>query len=112
EEVGFSQSGEIGVEISERAEEIESEIDGVRIEVGGEVLAGFEPPEAELIGLAFAVLVLIVSFGSVLAMGLPIAVALAGVGLGIMLTNLISNVTPMPDFALQLGAMIGLGVGI
>ncbi|HSP02123.1 MAG TPA: MMPL family transporter [Acidimicrobiales bacterium] len=112
EEVGFSQSGEIGVEISDRAEEIESEIDGVRIEVGGEVLAGFEPPEAELIGLAFAVLVLIVSFGSVLAMGLPIAVALAGVGLGIMLTNLISNVTPMPDFALQLGAMIGLGVGI
>ena len=112
EEVGFSESGEIGAEILERAEEIESEIDGVRIEVGGEVLAGFEPPEAELIGLAFAVLVLIVSFGSVLAMGLPIAVALAGVGLGIMLTNLISNVTPMPDFALQLGAMIGLGVGI
>ena len=112
DEVGFSQSGEIGAEILERAEQLEAEIDGLRIEVGGEVLAGFEPPEAELIGLAFAVLVLIVSFGSVLAMGLPIAVALAGVGLGLMLTNLVSNVTAMPDFALQLGAMIGLGVGI
>ncbi|HAS10397.1 MAG TPA: MMPL family transporter [Acidimicrobiaceae bacterium] len=112
EEVGFSESGEIGVEILDRAEELEAEIDGLRIEVGGEVLAGFEPPESELIGLAFAVVVLIVSFGSVLAMGLPIAVAVAGVGLGIMLTNLASNVMGMPDFALQIGAMIGLGVGI
>ncbi len=112
EEVGFSESGEIGVAILERAEEIEAEIDGLRVEVGGEVLAGFEPPESELIGLAFAVVVLIVSFGSVLAMGLPIAVAIAGVGLGSILTNLASNVMGIPDFALQIGAMIGLGVGI
>jgi RND superfamily putative drug exporter len=112
EEVGYSDSGEIGVQILERAEELESEIDGLRIEVGGEVLAGFEPPESELIGLAFAIVVLIVSFGSVLAMGLPIAVAVAGVGLGTMVTNLVSNVMGIPDFALQIGAMIGLGVGI
>ena len=112
EEVGFSQSGEIGATILEAAEELESQIEGLRIEVGGEVLAGFEPPESELIGLSFAVVVLIVSFGSVLAMGLPIAVAVAGVGLGIMLTNLLSNLIGIPDFALQIGAMIGLGVGI
>ena len=55
---------------------------------------------------------LIVSFGSVLAMGLPIAVAVAGVGIGAGLTILISNVMDMPDFATFLGAMIGLGVGI
>jgi putative drug exporter of the RND superfamily len=112
EEVGFTESGEIGVEILDQAEDLEDRVDGLRIEVGGEVLAGFEPPESELIGLAFAVIVLIVSFGSVLAMGLPIAVAVAGVGLGTILTNLISNVVGMPDFALQIGAMIGLGVGI
>ena len=47
---------------------------------GGQYLASVEPPETELIGIAFAVVVLIVAFGSVLAMGLPIAVALGGVG--------------------------------
>ena len=112
EEIGFTESGDVGREIQDQAEELESRIDGLRIEIGGEVLAGIEPPESELIGLAFAIVVLIVSFGSVLAMGLPIAVAVAGVGLGLMATNLASNLIGIPDFALQLGAMIGLGVGI
>jgi len=112
DEIGFAESGEIGRELLAEAEELESQVDGLRIEIGGEALAGFEPPEAELIGLAFAIVVLIVSFGSVLAMGLPIAVAVAGVGLGLMVTNLLTNVTAIPDFAVQIGAMIGLGVGI
>ena len=112
DDLTFAESGELGRDLLDRAEELERRIDGLQIEIGGESLAGFEPPESELIGLAFAIVVLIVSFGSVLAMGLPIAVAVAGVGLGLTLTNLISNVTTMPDFALQLGAMIGLGVGI
>ena len=57
-------------------------MDGLRIEIGGSALGEFEPPESELIGLAFAIVVLIVAFGSVLAMGLPIGVAIAGVGAG------------------------------
>jgi len=112
EDVEWADAGELGRELADRAEQLESEVPGLRVEIGGEVLAGFEPPASELIGLAFAVLVLIVSFGSVLAMGLPIAVALAGVGAGLILTNLLSNVLTMPEFALQVGAMIGLGVGI
>jgi putative drug exporter of the RND superfamily len=56
--------------------------------------------------------VLIVAFGSVLAMGLPVAVALGGVGAGVGATLLLSNVYPIPDFALSVGVMIGLGVGI
>ena len=52
------------------------------------------------------------AFGSVLAMGLPIGVAVVGVGTGIGLTALLSNVDPMPEFATTIGAMIGLGVGI
>jgi RND superfamily putative drug exporter len=112
EDVEWVEAGDLGRELADRAERIEAEVPGLRIEIGGEVLAGFEPPASELIGLAFAVLVLIVSFGSVLAMGLPIAVALAGVGVGLLVTNLLSNVLSMPDFALQVGAMIGLGVGI
>ncbi len=57
-------------------------------------------------------LVLIVAFGSVLAMGLPIAVALGGVGAGIGTTLLLSNVFTIPDDTILLGIMIGLGVGI
>ena len=112
EDITFAESGEIGGELADRAERLEEQIPGLQVEIGGEVLAGFEPPESEVIGLAFAVVILIVSFGSVLAMGLPIAVALGGVGVGLNLTNLLSNVTTMPDFATTIGAMIGLGVGI
>ena len=112
EDVTFAESGELGSDLRETADRLESEVDGLRIEIGGEALAGFEPPSSEVIGLAFAIVVLIVSFGSVLAMGLPIAVALAGVSLGITLTGLLSNVFVMPDFATVIGAMIGLGVGI
>lgn len=112
EDVTFEESGELGADLRETADRLESEVDGLRIEIGGEALAGFEPPSSEVIGLAFAIVVLIVSFGSVLAMGLPIAVALAGVSLGITLTGLLSNIFVMPDFATVIGAMIGLGVGI
>ena len=112
DDITFAEGGALGAELLERAEEIESEVPGLRIELGGAVFTTFEPPQAELIGLSFAVVVLLVSFGSVLAMGLPIAVALGGVGLGLGLTNLFSNVLAMPDFATIIGAMIGIGVGI
>ena len=79
---------------------------------GGTALAVFEPPETEFIGLAFAIVVLILAFGSVLAMGLPIAVALGGVGAGMGLIVILSNVFNIPDFTTFLGIMIGLGVGI
>ena len=98
--------------LGEEIRNIAPNIDGLEIEIGGQILGGFEPPESEFIGLAFAVVVLIFAFGSVLAMGLPIAVAVAGVGVGIALITLISNVYAVPDFAPTLGAMIGLGVGI
>ena len=112
ESVTFEESGELGIQLREEADRLEAEVDGLRVEIGGESLSQFEPPSSEVIGLAFAIVVLIVSFGSVLAMGLPIAVALAGVSLGITLTGILSNVTVMPDFATVIGAMIGLGVGI
>ena len=57
-------------------------------------------------------IVLILAFGSVLAMGLPIAVALGGVAAGMGMTLLLSNVFTIPNDATVLGIMIGLGVGI
>lgn len=104
---------EMGVAILELIEEqgVE-EIDGLRVELGGASFGEFEPPESEVLGLAFAVFVLIVAMGSVVAMGTTIGVAVLGVGIGAMLITLLSNVMGIPDFATTIGLMIGLGVGI
>ncbi len=88
------------------------DIAGVRIEYGGQIFGEFNAPSSELLGIAFAIVILIIAFGSVLAMGLPIGVALGGIGAGSMLVLLMSNVLSMPSFAQILGVMIGLGVGI
>ncbi len=101
-----------GARIGEAITAIAPDIDGLEVALGGDMFRHREPPSSEMLGLAFAVLVLILSFGSVLAMGLPIATALAGVGTGVLATALLSNVIEMPDFAATIGVMIGLGVGI
>jgi putative drug exporter of the RND superfamily len=87
-------------------------VDGLRIELGGSAFAEFEVPSSEALGLGFAVIILIIAFGSVLAMGLPIGVALAGIVSGSIITGLLSQVVDMPDFTSTIGVMIGLGVGI
>ncbi len=88
------------------------QVDGLQVELGGQVFAEFEPPSSEVLGLAFAIIVLILAFGSVLAMGLPIGTALGGIIVGSLLAGLLSNVLSMPDFSSIIGIMIGLGVGI
>src|ERR671918_576870 len=102
---------EQAAEFRSQLDELMPEIPGVQIEIGGALLAEFEVPSSELLGLAFAIIVLILAFGSVLAMGLPVGVALAGIGVGTILAGFISNLVTMPDFATTLGLMIGLGVG-
>ncbi|NIA25126.1 MAG: MMPL family transporter [Gammaproteobacteria bacterium] len=101
-----------GARIGNEIASISPEIDGLEMALGGDVFRHREPPSSETLGLAFAMFVLIAAFGSVLAMGLPIATALAGVGTGVLITALVSNVIEMPDFAATIGIMIGLGVGI
>ncbi len=108
EDIDFTRAGEIRDQILKDAPEIE----GVEIELGGFIFAEFEEPSSEVLGIAFAMVILIVAFGSVLAMGLPIGVALFGIGLGSIIISLLSNVLTIPDFATFLGIMIGLGVGI
>lgn len=103
---------EAAAEISHQITELMPEIPGVQIEIGGQTLAEFEVPESEALGLAFAIVVLIFAFGSVLAMGLPIGVAIAGIGAGTLIIRLVSNVVAMPDFASTVAIMLGLGVGI
>jgi putative drug exporter of the RND superfamily len=107
-DIDLTESALIGEAIAEHAPAIA----GLEVLPGGTALAPYEPPDSELIGLAFAIVVLILAFGSVLAMGLPVAVALGGVGAGIAATLLLSNLYVIPDFTLSVGVMIGLGVGI
>jgi len=87
-------------------------VPGLQVELGGQALSEFNPPESELIGLAFAIVILILAFGSVLAMGLPIGVALSGIFAGTMLAGFFSFIVHPPSFASIFGLMIGLGVGI
>lgn len=108
EDIDFTRASDIGKEIRELIPEEE----GLNVELGGFLFAEFEQPSAELFGLAFAIIILIVAFGSVIAMGLPVAVGLFGIGLGGALVILASHVLEVPDFAPFIGVMIGLGVGI
>ena len=91
-DVGLTESAALGEAIFDGA----PTIDGLEVLPGGTALAVFEPPKTEFIGLAFAIVVLILAFGSVLAMGLPIAVALGGVGAGLGLIVILSNVVKHP----------------
>jgi putative drug exporter of the RND superfamily len=69
-------------------------------------------PSSELIGVGVAILVLLVAFGSVVAMGLPIVTALVGIFVGASGVGVLSAVMDVPEFSLILCMMVGLGVGI
>ena len=111
-EVPSDASFEETVLIGDEIRAVMPSAEGVEIELGGQAFAEFEVPSSEALGLGFAIIILIIAFGSVLAMGLPIGVALAGIVSGSILTGLLSKVVDMPDITSTIGVMIGLGVGI
>jgi putative drug exporter of the RND superfamily len=88
---------------------------GLQVELGGQAIeateqAGFGLSTA--VGLLAAIVVLLLTFGSVVAMGLPIVTALFGLGTGLAAIALFTHVVDTPNFSSELAAMIGLGVGI
>jgi RND superfamily putative drug exporter len=87
----------------------------LQVELGGPAIEQTQNTSfgtASAVGLVAAIVVLLVAFGSFLAMGLPIATALLGLGTAFGAIALASHVVKMPDFSSDLAAMIGLGVGI
>lgn len=87
---------------------------GLSVELSGEASARWEEPgmSGELIGVAVAALVLIVTFGSLTAAGLPLATAIVGIGVG---TSLITAATGFIDMSADvaiLATMLGLAVAI
>jgi RND superfamily putative drug exporter len=93
----------------------DAEVPGLTIEPGGSAVAFSEfeePGGSESIGFLAAMVILLVTFGSILAMLLPIMMALFGIGIGLSLMFLFANFLNVPEFAPQLASMIGIGVGI
>ncbi|OLT33232.1 transporter [Actinomadura sp. CNU-125] len=88
--------------------------DGLRAEVGGSVYstAGMHVGIGEVIGLVVAVIVLVGTLGSLLAAGLTLATALAGLAIGLLGLLLVSNLATVSDTAPSLALMVGLAVGI
>jgi putative drug exporter of the RND superfamily len=88
---------------------------GLQVELGGQAIeateqAGFGISTA--VGLLAAIVVLLLTFGSLISMGLPIVTALFGLGTGLGVIALFTHVVDTPNFSTELAAMIGLGVGI
>lgn len=109
------QAAEIDPASIDRLEELVHETAGPGLETiaGGSVIQ--EMPEtgtSELIGVAAAIVILLVAFGSLVAMGLPIITAIAGVGISMLLTIVMANVINFSSITTALVSMMGLGVGI
>ena len=87
---------------------------GARVGVGGEVPEAIQGPNgtAEAAGVAAALVILLLAFGSVLAAGLPLLMAAAGLGAGLSLIGLLAAVASVSAVSTTLGSLLGLGVGI
>ena len=92
-----------------------AEAAGLQVAFGsyiGQKVSKPDTHDSEVIGLGMAVIVLLFTFGTVVAMGLPIITALIGLVSGLSIITFISHVAVVPTVAPTLATMIGLGVGI
>ncbi|MFF4908568.1 MMPL family transporter [Streptomyces sp. NPDC001260] len=87
---------------------------GLTVEIGGDALqAGAEPGAAgEVVGLAIAAVVLVITLGSLVAAGLPLLTAIIGVGIGVSGITALAKALDLGDTTSTLALMIGLAVGI
>ena len=87
----------------------------MQVEFGGEVARAGERPDlggTEIYGLIAAMVVLLLAFGSVVAMGVPIGTALVGLLVGLSAVTVLTNFFDISSIATTIATMIGLGVGI
>lgn len=93
----------------------EAEGEGLDIALTGRAVQLAEAPQGgstEMLGLIAAAVILLMTFGSLVAAGLPLAVAVGGLLVSSSLVGLVAAVLDVPDFAPLIGAMIGIAVGI
>ena len=88
---------------------------GVTFELSGQAVQAAEFVNgggSEGLGIMAALLILLVAFGSLIAAGLPILIAVMSIGIGLSLLELMAHILEVPNFSPIVAAMIGIGVGI
>ncbi|MFD0073584.1 MMPL family transporter [Streptomyces sp. NPDC127166] len=86
---------------------------GLTVEIGGDALQTMpEQGASEAIGIVLAGFVLVITFGSLVAAGLPLLTAVIGVGIGVSSITALANVLDLGTTTSTLASMIGLAVGI
>ncbi len=86
--------------------------DGVEVDYADYAFATGSAPASELFGLAAAVVILLIAFGSVVAMGLPLLTAIVGIAIGLAGVGIWTGIIDTPDFTVEVASMVGVGVGI
>ena len=109
---GWEVEKEDGEELIEAAKRNDG--NGLEIKLGGDpIYAAQGQSSPEGIGFLGAAIVLLIAFGSVVAAGLPLAIALIGLGISSGgLIALLANVIDVPDWTTAVSGLIGIGVGI
>jgi RND superfamily putative drug exporter len=109
-------ASEVPTETADRLLEMSDEAnDGAGLEValgGGPIQQAEGGPGPETVGLAAAAAVLLVAFGSLVAVGFPMAVALFGLGISSALITVLAAIVDVPEWATALAGLIGIGVGV
>src|SRR5215203_4740999 len=87
---------------------------GLQIKLGEDpIYAAQETTSPEGAGFLGAAIVLLIAFGSVVAAGLPLVIALVGLGISSGgLIVLLANVVDVPDWTTAVSGLIGIGVGV
>ncbi len=87
---------------------------GLDIALGGQAVQFAEQSEvgSEGIGFAAAAIILLITFGSLVAAGLPLIIAAAGLAVSSLLIPVVAGLMPVPDWSTALAAMLGIGIGI
>ncbi|MEU0970847.1 MMPL family transporter [Streptomyces sp. NPDC005917] len=86
---------------------------GLTVEIGGDALSATPGTgSSEVIGIAIAAVVLVITFGSLLAAGFPLLTAIIGVGIGVSTITALASALDLGSTTSTLATMIGLAVGI
>lgn len=88
---------------------------GLQVEYAGAVFPGYKvavPHLPEIIGISVAFVILLITFGAIVAAGLPILTAAIGVGIGALGIFVVAAFVDMPTASLSLALMLGLSCGI
>ncbi|MGV8908167.1 MAG: MMPL family transporter [Propionicimonas sp.] len=101
-------------ELTTAAKTLEQSLPGSEVLIGGEIFSVHVPriTVVEALGLAVAIVVLVLTLGSLVASMMPVGTAIAGVGIGVLSVQIAAGVISVSSTTLMLAIMLGLAVGI